>query len=215
LVHPFFDQVDELPEGDYFYGLDFGFGSFEIDELKGGDPTVLVKNVVIGDKLYSQQMFYEKKAMTNQDIAREMTLLKISPFAPIYFDPNEDKSGEEIRLEGFNVQKTVKGPGSKSFGIKRVNSFYQFWTKDSLKCIDDQRNYKYIKRRDPSSGREFLSDDTTHQWSHGVDARRYGVASYRGGIGVRSLPVSNVTGRARLARKEHQFATPVSNARGY
>ena len=179
LVHPYFQQVDVLPQGDYFYGLDFGFGAYDPLVLVGGDPTVLVKNVIVGDNLYSQQMFYKRTPMTNDDIAREMELLKISHTAPIYPDPSEPKSAEELRRKGFNIQETEKGAGSVMYGIKRVNSYYQSWTKDSLDCIKDQRNFKYVKKRENSTGREYLSDDTTHQWSHGMDPRRYGVASFK------------------------------------
>jgi len=140
LVHPYFKQVKELPEGDYFYGLDFGFGRYNPFELSGGDPTVLVKNVIVGENLYSQQLIYSHDAMTNDDIAREMTLLKVSRQDPIHPDPNEPKSAEEIRRKGFNVQETEKGPGSVKFGIKRVNEFFQHWTEDSIDCIKDQRN---------------------------------------------------------------------------
>jgi phage terminase large subunit len=181
LVHPYFTQVDELPAGDSFYGLDFGYGEYNPDPAMqlGGDPTVLVKNVIIGENLYSKQMFYRREPMTNDDIAREMDLLHVSHDDPIYPDPNEPKSAEEIRRKGFNVQETEKGPGSKAYGIKKVNQYHQFWTKDSLDCIKDQRNYRYIKRKEPVTGRVYLSDDTSHQWSHGPDARRYGVASHR------------------------------------
>lgn len=170
LVYPLFQQIDRLPKGDYFYGLDFGFSS---------DPTVLVKNVIIGDNLYSYQMFYNYTSMTNDDIAREMDLLNVSKHDPICPDPNEPKSAVELRQKGFNIQETEKGAGSVKYGIKKVNSYYQYWTKDSLDCIKEQRNYRYIRKREPNTGREYLSDDTTHQYSHGMDARRYGVATYK------------------------------------
>jgi len=181
LVHPYFGQVDELPSGDYFYGLDFGYGDYNPDPAlqMGGDPTVLVKNVIIGGNLYSQEMFYRRDPMTNDDIAREMELLHVSHNDPIYPDPNEPKSAEEIRRKGFNIRDTEKGPGSVAYGIKRVNQFHQNWTKGSLNCIKEQRNFSYIKRKEPVSGRVYLSDDTTHQWAHGMDARRYGVASHK------------------------------------
>lgn len=179
LVHPYFKQVDELPEGNTFYGLDFGFAS---------DPTVLVKNVVIGGDLYSKQMFYKTEPMTNDDIAREMELLLVSHNDPIFPDPDEPKSAEELSRKGFNIQETEKGPGSKKFGIKRINQFNQYWTKDSLECIKEQKNYHYIRKRD-NTGKEFLSDDTSHQWSHGIDGRRYGVAGYNLAIGKRPVTV--------------------------
>lgn len=180
LVHPFFKQVDELPEGDYFYGLDFGFGAYSADpsQQAGGDPTVLVKNVIIGENLYSQEILYKHEPLTNDDIAREMELQKVSHRDPIYPDPNEPKSAEEIRRKGFNVRDTEKGPGSVAFGIKKVNQYYQQWTKNSLNCIKDQKNYHYMKKKEQLTGRVYLSDETSHQWSHGMDARRYAVSSH-------------------------------------
>jgi len=167
LVYPKFEQVDSLPLGAAFYGLDYGYSS---------DPTVLVKNVLIGDKLYSQQMVYDATGLTNGQIAQKMSLLGIKN-EPIYPDPDEPKSAEELRQAGYNIQEAVKGKGSVAFGIQRVNNYYQHWTKDSLDCIKEQRNFRYIKDRQTG----LFTDRTTHQWSHGGDARRYAVASYRGG----------------------------------
>lgn len=163
LVYPNFEQVESLPYGEYFYGLDFGFAV---------DPTVLIKNVIIGDKLFSHEIFYDNSGLTNDQIARKMTLARITN-EPIYPDPDEPKSAEELRKMGFNVIDSVKGKGSVAYGIQRVNQFYQSWTQESTHCIEEQRNYRYI--RDRQTGE--ISDKTSHQWSHGMDARRYAVAS--------------------------------------
>tara|TARA_Y100000310_G_scaffold151656_1_gene151252 strand:+ start:1260 stop:2357 length:1098 start_codon:yes stop_codon:yes gene_type:complete len=164
LVYPIFEQVDELPVGAVFYGIDFGYAS---------DPTVLVKNVVLGDKLYSKQMFYDNSGLTNGQIAQRLSLLDIQN-EPIYPDPAEPKSAEEIRQLGFNVIDSIKGKGSVEYGIQKVNNYYQAWTKDSLDCIKEQRSFRYIKDR--QSG--LYTERTTHQWSHGMDARRYAVATH-------------------------------------
>ncbi|KKL82861.1 hypothetical protein LCGC14_1980520 [marine sediment metagenome] len=180
LVYPSFKQVDKLPEGKYFYGLDYGFAS---------DPTVLVKNVIVGENLYSQEMFYDDSALTNEDIARRMELCKVGRDEVIYPDPNEPKSAEELSRLRFYVGDTVKGPGSVEFGIKKVNEYYQHWTKDSLNCIKEQRNFRYIEdKKHPG----LYTDTTTHQWSHGMSARRYAVASFIPVYhGDKSEPVSN------------------------
>ena len=87
LVYPFFTQVNELPHGDEFYGLDFGFST---------DVTALVKNVITGDGLYSQELIYER-GLTNQDIADRMVVLGIRKrFDEIFADSAEPKSIEEI-----------------------------------------------------------------------------------------------------------------------
>jgi len=168
LVHPNFEQVDKLPDSGFMgYGLDFGFNT---------DPSVLTKHVIIGDRLYSHEVF-RQSGLTNQQIAQRMELAGVGRYDPIYADPNEPKSIEEIRQLGFNVMEAVKGPGSVEYGIQRVNQFYQHWTKDSVDCIKEQRNYRYIKRM--INGVEQYTDKTTHQWSHGIDSRRYFVASHR------------------------------------
>ncbi len=172
LVYPSFEQVDTLPLGAVFYGLDYGFSS---------DPTVLVKNVIIGDKLYSQEIFYDTSALTNDRIARRMELSGVKN-EPIYPDPDEPKSAEELRVLGFNLQESVKGKGSIEFGIQKTNQYYHYWTKDSLNCIKEQRNHRYIKDRQTGD----FTDRMTHQWSHGMDARRYACASYKPWISGRT-----------------------------
>jgi len=157
--------VDKLPEGAVFYGLDYGFAS---------DPTAIVRNVIVGDKLYSQEIMYDRSGLTNDEIAQAM-ILKGYRGEVVYADPNEPKSAEELRRHHINVAESVKGKGSVSFGIQRVNQYYQYWTADSLNAIKEQRNYRYIEDRD-HPGR--FTDRTTHQWSHLMDARRYAVASY-------------------------------------
>ncbi len=173
LVYPSFAQVDELPKGAYFYGLDFGFLI---------DPTVLTKHTVIGDNLYSQEMFYDRTGLTNDQIARKMRLLGVK-HEPIRADPSQPQSIEELKREGFNIEEAEKGKGSVDFGVQRVNQYYQHWTKDSVNCIKEQRNFKYIKDRLTGE----LTDKTTHTWSHGMDSRRYAVSKHRAGSGTNSL----------------------------
>jgi phage terminase large subunit len=165
LVYPHFEQVEQLPLGEVFYGLDFGFSA---------DPTVLVKNVILGDSLYSQEQFYDASGLTNDQIARKLSLMRVKK-EPVYPDPNEPKSAEELRKFGFNVIEAVKGKGSVEYGIQKVNQFYQYWTKDSLNCIKEQRNFRYLKDRQTGE----LTNKTTHAWSHGMDARRYAVATHK------------------------------------
>jgi len=159
LVYPYFDQINELPKGDYFYGLDFGYSN---------DPTVLIKNVIIGDSLYSEELIYEA-GLTNPDIAHRMDELGVKRgYDEIWADSAEPKSIDEIHAYGFNIKPCIKGPGSVEFGHQRIRQFKQFWTQQSLNCIKEQRNFRYIADKNGK-----FTDKTTHQWSHGQDARRY------------------------------------------
>jgi len=161
LVYPFFEQVDELPDGDVFYGLDFGYSN---------DPTVLVKNVILDDGLFAQEKIYES-GMTNDMIAYRMAELGVRKhYDEIFADSAEPKSIEEIYQHGFNIKAAPKGPGSVEYGHQKVRQYTQYWTKDSISCIKEQRNFRYIPDKNGK-----LTDKTTHAFSHGMDARRYGI----------------------------------------
>ena len=103
-----------------------------------------------------------------------MTELGIRPhYDEIFADSAEPKSIEEIAGYGFNIKGSVKGPGSVEYGRQKIRQYKQYWTKDSLNCIKEQRNFRYIQDKDGK-----LTDKTTHIFSHGMDARRYGVVGY-------------------------------------
>ena len=168
LVYPYFEQVNELPAGDCFYGLDFGYSN---------DPSVLTKNVIIEDRLYSQELIYQT-GLTNDMISNRMTELGVRQhYDEIYADAAEPKSIEEIHKSGFNIKACPKGADSVEFGHQKIRQFTQYWPKDSTNCIKEQRNFRYIPDKDGK-----LTDKTTHNFSHGMDSRRYAVIGKTGGM---------------------------------
>lgn len=177
LVHPSFEQVDELPAGNRFYGLDYG---------SLVDPCALVRNVIVGDKLYSQELFYQYGVDDVGRIDKLLDAAGVKPDEPIYPDPDEPLVSNELASKyHWNMQESVKGPGSVDFGIKKVNSYFQYWTKDSVNGIKEQRNYRYLETADEreEKKRPSKSVPTSHKFSHIMDARRYSVASYRVRVG--------------------------------
>jgi phage terminase large subunit len=193
LVYPNFEQIDELPAGDRFYGLDFGFTD---------DPTVLVRNVIIGDCLYSDELIYETN-LTNDMIARKMDLLGIRQrYDEIYADSAEPKSIQELCDKSFNVKPCEKGPGSIQYGHQKVNQYKQFWTKRSTNCIREQRSFRYIEDKDGH-----LTEKTTHKWSHGMDARRYAVSTKVIRIGMPSASIQDL-------RPSHMRSVGIQSYRG-
>ena len=132
----------------------------------------------MGEELYSKELIYET-GLTNDVIARQMDLLGVRHnYDVIYADAAEPKSIEEIYQKHYNIKPCEKGQGSVEYGIQKVNQFKQYWTKDSVNCIKEQRNFRYIPDKE---GR--LTEKTAHRWSHGMDARRYAISSFRGFIG--------------------------------
>ena len=166
LVHPNFKiiKVDQIPEkGRVFYGLDFGYTN---------DPTALVYNLQKGDKIFSRQLIYETGLKNNQ-IANRMKQLEIKKgWKNIWADSAEPKSIDEIYSYGFNIKGAIKGPDSLQAGIQFVNQFEQYWTEDSLDCIKEQRNYRYLQDKNGKWLNVPVDD-----WNHGMDARRYGIYS--------------------------------------
>ncbi len=161
LVYPNFEQIDELPKGDYFYGLDFGFS---------GDYAALVKNVVIDRSLYSQELIYALN-LTNQDLSIEMEHVGLRKrYDEIFADSAEPKSIEELYRAGWNIKPCPKGGDSVEYGHQKLRQYNQYWTKDSINAIKEQRNFRYILDKNDEPTKK-----TTHEWSHLMDARRYGV----------------------------------------
>jgi len=161
LVYPVFQQVDDLPGGDAHNGLDFGFSN---------DPTALVRSIIKGEELYSRELIYET-GLTNQDISGRMEDAGLRKhYDEIFADSAEPKSIEELYRMGWNIKGAPKGPGSVEFGHQKIRQYNQYWTKDSINCIKEQRNFRYIPDKNGK-----LTNKTTHIFSHGMDARRYGI----------------------------------------
>ena len=162
LVYPYFDQVEALPiGGDVTYGLDFGYSN---------DFTVLTKNVIFEEKklAYSQELIYEI-GLTNAQIARTMEEKGVLKHKDVIIaDSAEPKSIKEISEFGFNIKACIKGSDSVEYGHQKLRQYKQHWTKDSLNCIKEQRNFRYIPDKDGK-----FTEKTTHRYSHGMDSRRY------------------------------------------
>lgn len=162
LVHSKFDTVETLPEGgSVSYGLDFGFAN---------SPTALVKNVIIEDRLYSQELIYEK-GLTNDDLARRMEELGVRKgYDEIFADSAEPKSIEEIYRFGFDIKPAFSKAVTQ--GIQKVNQYKQFWTADSVNGIKEQRNYRYVTDKHGD-----FTNCPSKVWDHLMDARRYAIMS--------------------------------------
>jgi phage terminase large subunit len=159
LVYPRFDQVEELPQGNTVYGLDFGFS---------GDPAALVKNIITPQEIYSDEIFY-MTGLTNQDISVKMEDAGMRKgYDLIFADSAEPKSIEELHRMGWNIKPVVKQKDSVEYGHQKVGQHKLYWTKRSLNCIKEQRNFRYIADKNGK-----LTEKTTHLFSHGQDARRY------------------------------------------
>jgi phage terminase large subunit len=165
LVHPRFTQIESMPEttpGEInFYGIDFGYTN---------DPSVLVHNKIIGDKLFSDQIFYQTGLMNNQISALMESNKLRKEYDEIFGDCAEPKSIDEIHSYGWNIKPCLKGPDSILAGIQKLNQYEQHWTKRSIEAIKEQRNYRYIVDKNGK-----LTNKPIETWNHAMEARRQSV----------------------------------------
>lgn len=143
------------------FGLDFGFT----------DPTAFVATLVDNSamQIYIFDEWYAR-GVTNRDIAAKIIAMGYGG-QRILCDCAEPKSIAELRAEGLRAEPSRKGRDSVNHGIQLIQNYRIIV---HPKCTEFRReieNYCWEKDRD---GR--LTDKPDHEFSHGMDAMRYGVA---------------------------------------
>jgi len=91
----------------------------------------------------------------------------------IYADSAEQKSIEELRrgmwtdegefLDGFYVQKAIKGAGSRVEGVSKVSEYEVYMVKTSKNLIRENRSYQFVMvggkvTNEPMDGEDHLLD---------------------------------------------------------
>lgn len=142
------------------YGMDFGYSN---------DPSSIVAIYYYNGGYILDEVLYQK-GLSNKQLAD--ILLNQDRKAMVIADSAEPKSIDEIRSYGINIQPASKGQGSVQQGIQSVQSQQISVTKRSTNIIKEYRNYLWQKDKE---GRTINIPE--HQWSHSMDAIRYGIGS--------------------------------------
>lgn len=138
-------------------GLDYGYTN---------DPSALVDIYYYNGGYIFDELAYTK-GLTNRQIADIIIAGKTVPVIP---DSAEPKSNDELRLYGITVINATKGKGSVAQGIQFVQAQRCSITQRSVNLIKEYRNYIW---KTDAQGR--VINEPEHQWSHGMDAIRYGM----------------------------------------
>lgn len=161
LVFPEFTQIDSIPDGMKFYGLDFGFTN---------DPAALIEITVKDEDVYLREIIYNK-GLTNTDLSGVMKGAGLQMrHDSIFADSAEPKSIEELYRLGWNIKAAEKGKDSIISGIDLMKRYKLHIHKDSLNLIKEFRNYTYEMDKDGKILNKPIDD-----WNHGIDAIRYGL----------------------------------------
>lgn len=162
LIFPQWQQMDEMPEGNAVYGLDFGYTN---------DPTALVKVIQTNDSIYVDELIYRTELLNREIIALMKERGILMRFDEIFADAAEPKSIDEIKIGGFNIKPALKGPDSIVSGIDRIKAKKLYVTKRSVNLIRELRNYAWVVDKD---GRQ--TNKPVDMYNHAIDAIRYAVA---------------------------------------
>jgi hypothetical protein len=141
-----------------FSGLDFGFSN---------DPTALVRIAKIGNKLYLDEVIYDK-GLTNSDLVKRIEMYP-DKYGEIYADSADPKSIEELRRAGVKVLKAVKGNDSVNAGISKLREYEVYYTRRSKNIKKEVDNYQWLTVGGKPINKPI--DD----FNHALDAIRYAI----------------------------------------
>lgn len=152
-------KIDGVKAG---FGLDFGFT----------DPNAFVAMCVDNRKkeIYIFDEWY-KKGVTNRVIADAIKEKGYSG-ERIICDSAEPKSISELQEYGIKAESSRKGRDSVNHGIQQIQNYKIIVHPSCVEFWREIQNYCYAKDRYGN-----LLDKPDHEFSHAMDAMRYGVAN--------------------------------------
>ena len=158
LIYTQWKQYDIAPEGDVFYGLDFGYVH----------PAALIKVTHYEGQNYFEEIIYQS-GLTLSDLSR-LIKEKVPERATIYADAAEPKSIEELYRQGFNIKPAQKDVWA---GIIKMKSYPINLHYNSQNLRREFMSYKWKKDKNDNVIEEPIkaNDDA-------MDAARYAVFTH-------------------------------------
>lgn len=140
-------------------GIDLGF----IDKTAIIDTLFDRQNHTI----YVGNEFYKSGCQISEiaQVIKEMNLQKTK----LYVDSAEPRTIQYLRQENINAVACAKGKDSVKAGIMFLRDNKIIVNPACKSLITELENFSYIKSKITGE----WTDDTTHEWSHAIDALRY------------------------------------------
>lgn len=134
------------------------------------DKTAIIESLYDrgNHRIYVFNEFY-KSGCQLSDIVKaigEMQLRKTK----IYVDSAEPRSIQYFKNEGINAVACAKGKDSVKAGLMFLQDNEIIVHPRCVNFIKELENFSYIKSKQTGE----WTEDTTHEWSHAIDACRYG-----------------------------------------
>lgn len=154
-----FDPMELAKTLEHRVGMDLGFV----------DPSAVIETLYDKDNktIYVFSEFYKKGCQLSElaDAIFDMGLRKVK----IMVDAAEPRSREYFRNKGINAQPCLKGTDSVKAGLMFLQDHRIIVHPNCPNFIIELENFSYIKSKKTGE----WTEDTTHEWSHAIDACRY------------------------------------------
>lgn len=155
-----FDAMELAAAGlEHRAGMDLGFI----------DKTAIIESLYDKENkiIYVFNEFYKSGCQLSEVVSaiRDMNLKKTK----IYVDAAEPRSIQYFKQEGVNAVPCIKGKDSVKNGIMFLQDNLIIVHPKCQNFITELENFSYIKSKQTGE----WTEDTTHEWSHAIDACRY------------------------------------------
>lgn len=144
-------------------------------EHRTGMDLGWVDKTAIIDTLYDKQnkviyVFNEfyKSGQLITDIVKAIEQMNLKK-SKILVDAAEPRTIQTLRNNGVNAYPSIKGPDSVKAGIMFLQDNKIVVHPKCVSMITELENFSYIKSKQTGE----YTEETTHEWSHAVDALRY------------------------------------------
>ena len=118
--------------------------------------------------IYITNEFY-KSGCQLSELADAITSMGLSK-SKLSIDAAEPRTIQFFRLQGINAVPCAKGKDSVKAGLMFLQDNKLVVSPSCVNLITELENFSYIKSKQTGE----YTDDTTHEWSHAIDALRYG-----------------------------------------
>jgi len=164
LIFPEYTLIDDMPDGEGIYGLDYGFT----------EPSALNHIIINENNLYIDEILYETNLTNNQLIERMRTFNMGR--RKIIADCAEPNRIEEMHKAGFNIHPCKKGQDSVRYSIDSVKNYKIHITKRSINTIKEFQGYVWQRDKNDKA----LDGVPVDFNNHSVDSTRYAVYTTKG-----------------------------------
>lgn len=158
-VKELFDPFELAQTMEHRCGMDLGFV----------DPSAII------DTLYDRQnktiyVFNEfyKSGQQLKDLVKAIYDMNLQK-SKLRVDSAEPRTIQHLRNEGINAEPAAKGQDSVKAGIMFLQDTKIVVHPSCVNFITELENFSYIKSKQTGE----YTEDTTHEWSHAIDACRY------------------------------------------